>query len=41
MLGLPTRCKRVVDESKPYPIDPAHVGPEYEGMATLGWDTGA
>jgi aldehyde:ferredoxin oxidoreductase len=34
--GCSVRCKRVVKMEKPYVIDPAYGGPEYEGMAALG-----
>ena len=32
----PIRCKRVVQASEPYEVDPAYGGPEYETIASLG-----
>lgn len=38
--GCPIRCKRVVKLEKPYPVDPAYGGPEYETLAALGSNCG-
>lgn len=34
------RCKKVVQQEKPYPVDPAYGGPEYETLAALGSNCG-
>jgi len=34
--GCPIRCKRVVQASAPYEVDPRYGGPEYETVAALG-----
>jgi aldehyde:ferredoxin oxidoreductase len=38
--ACPVRCKKVVSLEKPYHIDPAYGGPEYETLASLGSDCG-
>ncbi|MCL4370822.1 MAG: aldehyde ferredoxin oxidoreductase family protein [Chloroflexi bacterium] len=38
--GCATRCKRVVRAEKPYFVDPAYGGPEYEAISALGSDCG-
>jgi aldehyde:ferredoxin oxidoreductase len=38
--GCPVRCKKVVKVDKPYSVDPAYGGPEYETLASLGSDCG-
>ena len=36
----PVRCKKRVKFDKPYPVDPAYGGPEYESLASLGSNCG-
>ena len=38
--GCPVRCKKKVQVSEPYPVDPAYGGPEYETLAALGSNCG-
>ena len=38
--GCLVRCKKVVKAQKPYVIDPAYGGPEYESLAALGSNCG-
>jgi len=38
--ACPVRCKRVVKVEKPYSVDPAYGGPEYETLAALGSNCG-
>lgn len=38
--GCPIRCKRVVTLDKPYQVDPAYGGPEYETLGALGPNCG-
>lgn len=38
--GCPIRCKRVVEASEPYPVDPLYGGPQYETVAALGSNCG-
>ena len=38
--ACPVRCKKVVQVNKPYHVDAAYGGPEYETIAALGSDCG-
>ena len=38
--ACPVRCKKRVKFDKPYPVDPAYGGPEYETLASLGSNCG-
>jgi aldehyde:ferredoxin oxidoreductase len=38
--SCPIRCKRVVEASEPYAIDPLYGGPQYESVAALGSNCG-
>lgn len=38
--ACPIRCKKIVQDEKPYHIDSAYGGPEYETLAGLGSDCG-
>jgi aldehyde:ferredoxin oxidoreductase len=38
--SCPIRCKRVVEASEPYPVDPLYGGPQYETVAALGSNCG-
>jgi len=38
--ACPIRCKKVVEVEKPYSVDPAYGGPEYETLAALGTNCG-
>jgi aldehyde:ferredoxin oxidoreductase len=38
--GCPIRCKKMVQVLKPYAVDPAYGGPEYETLAALGSNCG-
>ncbi len=38
--ACPVRCKKIVQSSEPYSIDPAYGGPEYETLAALGSNCG-
>ncbi len=38
--GCPVRCKKRIVLEKPYPVDPAYGGPEYETLGALGSNCG-
>jgi aldehyde:ferredoxin oxidoreductase len=38
--GCPARCKKVVEVSGTYSVDPAYGGPEYETLASIGSNCG-
>ena len=38
--ACPVRCKKVVELKKPYVVDPAYGGPEYETLGALGSNCG-
>jgi aldehyde:ferredoxin oxidoreductase len=38
--ACPVRCKKVVQVTEPYAVDPAYGGPEYETLASLGSNCG-
>ena len=38
--ACPIRCKRVIEQGAPYPVDPRYGGPEYETLIMLGSNLG-
>ncbi|MBI2832255.1 MAG: aldehyde ferredoxin oxidoreductase family protein [Chloroflexi bacterium] len=38
--ACPVRCKKVIEFTEPYPVDPDYGGPEYETLAALGSNCG-